>query len=176
MNDTLKRCLADLKERIDPEEEDRLLQAWLDFSADRCSEGYFAPRRSRPNPPRTAWPQVSVNEALEDFDLMALQQFGACSALLGAGGGNVMNVRCNYGSSIAPLLFGVEVFVMDPDLDTLPTSRPLNDRQAIRRLIDAGVPDLNTGYGQPRVRDGRKVPGDHPQLSEDRQVRMDLSP
>jgi hypothetical protein len=59
----------------------------------------------------------------------------------------VLDVRPNYGSSIAPLLFGVEPYLMDEELETLPTSRPLNDRAAIRRLIAAGVPDLRTGYG-----------------------------
>jgi hypothetical protein len=55
-------------------------------------------------------------------------------------------VRCNYGTSIIPLLFGVEPFVMDEALDTLPTSWPLNDVDAIRRLVDAGVPELRGGY------------------------------
>ncbi len=56
-------------------------------------------------------------------------------AQLAEAGGAILNVRTNYGSSIAPLLFGVEVFLMDEDLETLPTSRPLNDRAAIRQLI-----------------------------------------
>ena len=156
MNPILERCLQDLEERIDPEEEDRLLRAWIDFSAGRCRESTFLPRRRRANPPRVDWPKVGINEALEDFDLMALQQYRAASEMLAQGGGQLLNVRCNYGSSIAPLLFGVEVFVMDPDLETLPTSRPLNDRDAIRRLIDAGIPDLNTGYGARVLEMGRR--------------------
>lgn len=148
MNDALRRCLDDLEARIDPQEDDALLSAWRDFSYDRFRDGIFSPQRSRPNPPRVEWPKVSVNAALEDFDLMALQQFGGCSKQLAEAGGAVLDVRCNYGSSIAPLLFGVEVYLMDEDLDTLPTSRPLNDRAAIRRLVSAGVPDLRTGYGE----------------------------
>jgi hypothetical protein len=108
---------------------------------------HLSPQRSRPNPLAVEWPRVSINTALGDFDSMALQQFGGCSKTLADGGGAALNVRCNYGSSIAPLLFGVEVFVMDEELETLPTSRPLNDKAAIRRLIGAGVPDLRTGYG-----------------------------
>ncbi len=147
MTDTLERCLDDLEARIDPAEEDAILQAWRDFSENRFRGDIFSPRRRRPNLPRVEWPHVSINAALADFDAMALQQFGGCSKTLADGGGAVLNVRCNYGSSIAPLLFGVEVFVMDEELETLPTSRPLNDKAAIRRLIDAGVPDLRTGYG-----------------------------
>lgn len=156
MNDTLKRCLDDLEARIDPQEEDAILQAWRDFSENRFHGDIFSPRRSRPNPPQVEWPRISINTALEDFDSMALQQFGGVSQTLAEGGGAVLSVRCNYGSSIAPLLFGVEVFVMDEELETLPTSRPLNDVGAIRRLIAAGVPDLRTGYGARVLEMGRR--------------------
>ena len=36
---------------------------------------------------------------------------------------------------------------MDEELDTLPTSQPLNDIDAIKRIIDAGPPDIHQGYG-----------------------------
>ena len=156
MNDTLRRCLDDLEARIDPQEEEHLLQEWADFSAGRFQGGIFSPRRSRLSPPLVEWSRVSVNAALQDYDLMALQQYGQCSAQLAEGGGAMLNVRCNYGSSIAPLLFGVEVFVMDEELDTLPTSRPLNDREAVRKLIARGVPDLRTGYGAQVMEMGRR--------------------
>jgi hypothetical protein len=146
-NDALKRCLDDLEARIDAEEEGRLLGEWRDFSEDRFQGAIFSPRRSRSRPPAVEWPNVSINAALDDFDMMALQQYGGCSAALQDASGALLNVRPNYGSSIAPLLFGVEPYVMDEELETLPTSRPLNDRRAIRRLIEAGVPDLQTGYG-----------------------------
>jgi len=156
MDDTLRRCLDDLEARINPLEEERLLAEWADFSADRFRGTIFSPRRLHPAPPRVEWPRVGINAALEDYGLMALQQFGHCSAVLAEAGGAVLNVRCNYGSSIAPLLFGVQVFVMDEGLDTLPTSRPLNDREAIRQLIARGVPDLHTGYGAQVLEMGRR--------------------
>lgn len=156
MNDMLRRCLDDLEARIDPAQEDRLLEEWVDFSENRFHGEIFSPRRAHPAPPMVEWPHVSVNAALADYDLMALQQYGQCSAHLAEGSGAILNVRCNYGSSIVPLLFGVEVFTMDEELDTLPTSRPLNDREAVRRLIAAGVPDLSTGYGVHVMEMGRR--------------------
>jgi len=147
MNDTLKRCLDDLEERLDPVEENRLMQQWRGFLDGRFEGDIFSPRRTRRSAPRLDWPHVSVNAALEDFDAMALQQFGAVSSALAEGSGAALNVRCNYGSSIVPLLFGVKVFVMGEAFDTLPTSEPLNDIAGIKHLLDAGVPDLNTGYG-----------------------------
>jgi hypothetical protein len=146
MNPTLRKCLDDLEARIDPQQEERLLQQWVDFSKGRFQGDVFSPTRPSPAPPRVEWPRASVNAALVDYEAMALQQYGACSQQLTDGSGAVMNVRCNYGTSIIPLLYGVEPFLMDEELDTLPTSRPLNDVDAIRRIVDAGVPELRGGY------------------------------
>ena len=147
MNDTLARCLDDLEARLDPAAETALLSAWQAFAAGEFRGELFSPRREQPSPAGTHWPRVRGNEALEDFDQMALGQFGGCSGQLASAGGLLLAIRCNYGSSIVPLLFGVEPFVMDAAMDTLPTSRPLHDTAAIARLVAAGVPDLTTGYG-----------------------------
>jgi hypothetical protein len=147
MNQTLKECLDDLEARIDPQQEDRLLREWVDFADGQFTDTLFSPRRFKPSPPGIDWPKVSVNAALKDYDAMALQQYGLCSQGLAAGSGLLLAVRCNYGTSIIPLLFGVEPFVMDEALDTLPTSRPLHDVDAIERLVDTGVPDIYRGYG-----------------------------
>ncbi len=146
MNEILQKCLQDLERRIDPEVEEQLMSDWVEFTAGRFRGDVFTPRRSRVAPPGVEWPAVSVNAALEDYDMMALQQYGMCSSLLAEGSGLLLNVRCNYGTSIIPLLFGVEPFVMDEKLDTLPTSRPLNDLDAVRRIVDAGVPEIRQRY------------------------------
>lgn len=150
MNSTLSRCLDDLERRIDPQVEGLLEQEWNDFSENRFTGDIFAPQRSRPSPPAVDWPKIPVNAALEDFDLMALQQYGQCSVQLAASSGLLMNVRSNFGTGIIPLLFGVELFVMADELDTLPTSWPLNDLDAIKRLVDAGVPDIRQQSSLPQ--------------------------
>jgi hypothetical protein len=153
MNETLRRCLEDLERRINAAEEERLLRGWTDFAEGRpprragSGGDIFSPRRSHGVPPGVEWPAVSVNRALAGYDAMALQQFGDCSRRLAAGDGLLLNVRCNYGTSILPSLFGAEDFIMDEELDTLPTSRPLRSPQAIQRAVDAGVPDLRLGWG-----------------------------
>lgn len=156
MNDTVRRCLDDLESRIDPQEEEGLLGQWRGFFDNRFAGDIFSPRRSRPNPPRVDWPRVRINQALDDFDAMALQQYGGCSQALASGSGMMLNVRANYGSSIMPLLFGVKPFVMDDEFDTLPTSEPLNDLDAIQRLVDAGIPDINGGVGEKVWEMGRR--------------------
>ncbi len=146
-SDALNKCLDDLEARIVPEEEERILKEWIDFSDGRFKADIFSPRRSRPAPPALEWPHVTVNAALDDFDAMALQQFGQCSQQLADAGGSLLCVRCNYGTGILPSLFGVEPFVMDEELDTLPTCRPLPGVEAIKSVLDRGMPDLSGGCG-----------------------------
>ena len=140
------RCLHDLEERIDPEEEGRLLREWTDFAEGRHAGGVFAPRRSKPCPPRIDWPVIRINGAIEDFDLMALHQYRLCSDLLASGGGNLLQVRANYGTPIIPSLFGAKLFVMPEDTDTLPTNWPLGE-DGVLRLLDGGVPDVLGALG-----------------------------
>jgi hypothetical protein len=140
--------LEDLERRIDPAVEDDLLARWRAFTAGDFRGDLFVPRRLRQAPPGLTWPAVRVNQALEDFDLMLLQQLGSCSAALASGSGALLNVRSNYGSSILPSLFGVKLFIMDDVYDTLPTSEPVAGGAAgIQRLLDGGVPDLAQGFG-----------------------------
>jgi hypothetical protein len=146
MNEQLKVCLEDLERRIDPQVEEQLLGEWNDFIQDRFHGDLFSPKRNQASPAGVEWPRVSVNAALEDNDMMALQQYGMCSAQLASGSGDMMNVRSNFGTSIIPLLFGVELFVMDEETNTLPTSLPLNDMDAIKRIVDRGVPDIRQKY------------------------------
>ena len=146
MNRKLGVYLDDLEERIDPQVEEQLMDEWTDFTQDRFRGTLFSPKRSRSAAPGVEWPRVPVNAALEDDDMMVLQQYGMCSAQLGSGSGDLMNVRSNYGTSIIPLLFGVELFVMAEETNTLPTSLPLHDTDAIKRIVDRGVPDIRQKY------------------------------
>jgi hypothetical protein len=146
----IERYLADLQESICPEIEDALFADWLDFIEGRFEGKVFSPRRRRATPGRIEWPKVSINAALDDYDAMLLQQFGGCARELASGSGEFMCVRANYGTSIIPSLFGVELFIMDEALNTLPTSWPLGSEDRIRALLDRGVPSLDGGYG-PKV-------------------------
>ncbi|NQU43142.1 hypothetical protein HQ520_07640 [bacterium] len=148
MNETLRRCLEDLEERIDPEQEQALWDQWKCYARGEWQEDIFSPRRTKGAPARVDWPKISVNAALDDFDQMALQQLRECSDHLEKGSGGILNVRCNYGTGIMPLLFGVEPFVMPGELDTLPTTLPFHDSGRIDAIIEAGVPDLESGIGR----------------------------
>ena len=150
--------LEDLEARIDPDVEAALDAEWRAFTAGTWSgDGIFSPRRERQSPTRLAWPAVRVNEALDDYDRMLLQQLGACSNALAKGTGALLDVRCNYGSSILPSVFGVKLFVMDDCYNTLPTSEPVEGGTAgIEALVAAGVPDLTRGYAPQVLEMGRR--------------------
>jgi len=166
----IEKYLEDLERRIDPIVEDELFAQWQAFADGRVTEGIFCPRRPAPAAPALEWPHVLVNDALEDFELMALQQFEGCSQALAEGTGALPAVRCNYGTAILPSLFGAELFLMDKDLDTLPTCRPLEGgAEAVKRLLDRGVPEPNAGQGGAVLEMGRyyqQLLRDYPKLSK----------
>ena len=170
----IEQYLEDLENRIDPDVEEKLLSEWRAFLDGELGGGVFSPRRQKAAPAAMEWPEVSVNAALDDFDLMALQQLSACSVALADGDGSVLNVRANYGTGIVPSVFGAEMFVMSEHTNTLPTTRPLDgEAAAVRRLLDAGAPDLHTGYGERCFAMGRRFVelfADYPNVS--RYVRI----
>ena len=153
----IDRYLEDLESRIDPNVEAELAARWMDFADGEFSGPFFAPRRTKQSPPRIDWPHVTVNEAFHDFDKMLIQQFGRCSTWLSGEAGSLLCVRANYGTSILASLFGAELFMMADEIDTLPTSWPLaGGADAVKRLVDAGAPDIHGGLGAKVFEMGRR--------------------
>ncbi|MBA4386763.1 MAG: hypothetical protein C0404_02210 [Verrucomicrobia bacterium] len=145
----IEKYLDDLESRIDPDVEEALISGWKDFSDGKFKGGFFVAQRTKKIPSRIKWPQVTVNEALDDVTMMAIQQLATCSRALADGSGALMCVRSNYGTGILPSVFGADIFLMDAELNTLPTSLPLHgDRAKIEGLIERGIPDLRGGYGK----------------------------
>ncbi|MEN6576449.1 MAG: hypothetical protein ABFD90_08905 [Phycisphaerales bacterium] len=141
--------LDDLENRIDSQVEEKLLDRWKMFADGRVTEDIFSPRRPRVSPPAVEWPHMLVNDALKEPEVMVVQQLEQCSKALAEGSGALLAVRCNCGTAILPSLFGAEIFLMDRDIDTLPACRPLEGgADAAKRLLDRGVPDLESGQGE----------------------------
>ena len=166
----IERYLQDLERRIDPCVEPELFERWRVFAVGGFRGAIFSPHRPTPSPPAIEWPHVLVNDALSDFEAMAMQQLEGCSKALAEGSGALLAVRCNHGTAILPSLFGGELFLMDRGIDTLPACRPLPDgSDAIKRLLDQGVPDLNVGQGDAVFRMGqyyKTLFASYPKLSQ----------
>ena len=145
----LKKYLEDLESRINPAVEDDVLAQWQQFW-NRSIEGeFFVPVRT-PSASKLEWPQININDAIEDksFELMLLQQLCEVNILLSGTQGLVPAIRANYGSNILPSLFGVEVVMMERAINTLPGSRPLpGGPEKIEQLLGKGVPHHRTGQG-----------------------------
>lgn len=145
----LEECMEDLEKRIDIEIEENLRNQWLDFYEGRFNGDMFRPKRIKSLPSEVKWPDVRINETLDDFDKMALQQFRTCSIQIEEGSGDILCVRSNYGSSIMMSLFGAEMFYMEDKYNTLPTSKPISGGvDTIRTIVRQGTPDLYGGLGE----------------------------
>lgn len=166
----IERYLEDLERRIAPDTEEKLFEQWRAFADGQFTGDVFSARRAQSAPATADWPHVLVNDALADFEAMALQQLEPCSNTLAEGSGALLAVRCNYGTAILPSLFGAELFLMDRELDTLPTCRPLGGgAEAAKRLLDQGVPNGNAGQGELVFRMGqyyREIFKAYPKLSK----------
>ncbi len=146
MTDSLTPYLDDLEERIDEQVEGELDASWHLFAAGKHQQDVFSPRRDSSRKPSLQWPVVLVNQALDDYQTMAMQQFRLCSDTLASGGGGLLCVRCNYGTPIMPSLWGAEIVRMEDHQDCLPCSRPL-PAEAIESLPMLGVPEVTAGVG-----------------------------
>jgi len=180
---SVEAYLEELENRIDPAVEDRLLAEWEAFTEGRFEGDIFSPKRVNQVEAGIEWPQVSVNLAQNDLDAMVLQQYGACFDQLASGVGSLMTVRANYGTAIMPSLFGAELFVMDEELNTLQTSKPLG-AGAMEDLAEKGGPDMRAGLGASVLDAGQRfvqISAEYPKIGKyihmyhpDMQGPMDL--
>lgn len=167
-NMDIRVYLDDLETRIDIEQESRLLADWRRFVDGEWDEEVFNPRREHAVPPAIEWPCVEINDTLDDDALMLYQQFKHCSDILAEGGGRLFSVRSNYGTGILPSVLGAEMFVMERNQNTLPTTRPLG-ADAAAGLAEKALPELESGLGAAVLRVAGKfarVRRDYPKLGK----------
>lgn len=140
--------LDDIEARIDPETEEDYLGQWRDFLYNRFEGDIFTPVRKKCSAPLVDIPTIdNINDAIESYDNMLRHQLQGVSYALGSKRGNLC-VRANYGTGILSSLFGSEIFVMPRETNTLPTTRAFNDTEIIRAKVEAGMPDLMSGFGR----------------------------
>lgn len=146
----LSRYLDDLEKRISPEVENSIAGEWLAFCGSGCPTEFFSPSRT-PAPSALEWPQVPLNAALNDMELMLYTQLKGVSDELAAGSGLMLSVRANYGTGIIPTMFGAELLYLSDDAGMLPGARPLPDGvDALRTIVDQHRIDYHRGLS-PRV-------------------------
>jgi hypothetical protein len=138
--------LEDIERRIDPETEEDFQNQWRDFLYDRFDGEIFTPVRKKHSQPSFTYPKININDAIADYDLMLQSQL--CGTSYALTKSDNLCIRTNYGTGILSSLFGAEIFVMPYEMNTLPTTRSLNDTEKIRAIVEKGMPDLETGFGK----------------------------
>ena len=141
------RLLEDIERRIDPDAEEDFSRQWENFLYNKFDDEIFIPKRKVRNAAGISFPKININDAINDYECMLLSQLYNVSEQLESETLNLC-VRANYGTGIMPSLFGAEIFEMAREADTLPTTRPLDDTDKIRALVEKGAPDLMNGFGR----------------------------
>lgn len=139
--------LEDLERRLNAEAEEDLARQWEDFLFDRFKGEIFIPCRKQVTQPGIELPHVHINDAIDDVDLMLRAQLTGAAADLSTRTNNAC-IRANYGTGIISSMFGAQLYIMPRETETLPTTRPFNDTEKIRALLEKGIPFLKNGLGQ----------------------------
>lgn len=140
--------LEDLENRLNEDEEERILKLWRDF-ADGRSAGIFNPVRNPVLKSKLEFPTVSVNEAILNgsFESMLLSQLKGVNDLITSTSGNIPMIRANYGSTIIPTILGCELILMDDKHNTLPGALHI-EASRIRKIVSEGSIDVYAGQGR----------------------------
>lgn len=84
-----------------------------------------------------------MRETHEDLSKMLYNELAACLPAIESGSALPM-IRANYGVGTLPSLFGAQCKIVN---DSMPWVTPM-PKDAVREIIDRGVPDLDTGFGK----------------------------
>ncbi len=89
------------------------------------------------------WASFPYRETVDNPEKMLLNELREVYAGALLKDDRVLAVRANFGPGVIASLFGAEWVQID---DQLPAVKPLNGREAIRRVVRAGLPALDTGH------------------------------
>ena len=99
----MNRYLDDLENRLDPAEEAGLHRQWQEFYSHGSRGAYFQPTRTRKIAAGCEWPDILINDALEDMSLMAIRELKRSSDALAGGSGSGSGIRIGAGGTGAAM-------------------------------------------------------------------------
>jgi len=91
------------------------------------------------------WPQIPYNEAFRDPARMLVAELWRAYEGARLKDDRAYTIRPNYGLVIIPSILGCQY---EQRGDEMPWTVPLPDRDAVRAMIQRGIPDLNHGLGR----------------------------
>jgi hypothetical protein len=140
--------LEDIERRIDPEVEEDFSEQWRGFLKDTFTGDIFAPRRKKVTKPSFAYPNVNINDAIEDYDLMLQSELCALSYSLSNASRTCGLWLGGYGTGTLSSVLGADIFVVPYELNTPPTTRVVGGTDRIREIVARGVPNVENGFGK----------------------------
>ena len=138
--------LNDIENRIIPSVEDDFINQWQNFWDGKTNDIIFRPVRKIVSEPSIEIKNININDAIQDYELMLDMQLADVSKAL-SNTDKALCMRANYGTGILSSLLGAELFEMPRSQNTLPTTKAFNDTDAIREIVEKGMPDINTALG-----------------------------
>jgi len=138
--------LEDIERRLNEADEQAILDAWMRYAHGEITGGPFEPPRRSPVGTELAWPEVHINDAQDDFDLMLLSQLSGCHRALLDNGNAPMMMRANYGVGNIASICGAKRFMMPREMSTLPNAIAIGE-DGVRALLDGPEPELTQGNG-----------------------------
>ena len=100
--------------------------------------------RSLPPVADADWPEFEYNDTFGDREKMLLDQLRGPFLHYQTGDYQPLAIRANYGTVILPSIFGARYQLTET---SLPWAHHLAGRDAIRQLVEDGIPDLRTSLG-----------------------------
>lgn len=139
--DKLDELLQYLEERIDPDHMERVLDMFR-----KCNKYEPVDRiLMHVNYPVEGFQEYPYSETVQDFGKMMYNQLLSCVCTVESKDYGLPMIRANYGVGTLPSLFGLKSTIIN---ENLPWVDHAGSADALKRIIDAGVPDLNTGFGR----------------------------
>ena len=95
----------------------------------------------------TEWPTFYWRDQIEDYDKMLLNELAPVYESILLRDDKCFSLRPNLGQGFVPSLFGCRIELSDAKLDSLPwvvREEGYHSKEALRRMVRAGVPELRS--------------------------------
>lgn len=140
----LEHYLSKFERLIDPPREERIAECYQRIF--RWEEVEHLPFCWSDLPPVADqdWPDYPYNDTFVDREKMLLAQLRQAFLHYSTGDDYPLAIRANYGTVILPSIFGARWQLTE---NSLPWAHHVEGRDAVRRLIDAGIPTPRSGLG-----------------------------
>ncbi|MBR4234838.1 MAG: hypothetical protein IKR85_02100 [Clostridia bacterium] len=135
--------LEDIEARLDLDKELEIEAFWEDWKEYRAGMTH-APAPRPASEPGLKWPDININDALEDDEAMILSEFRRVSDILKKSTIHPLRVRCNYGVGNVATAFGAQKFIMPRETNSLPNVVKLGQK-GCAALLEKPLPDRLAG-------------------------------